>query len=317
MDMLRAMQVFVEVANQGGFAPAAKRVGLSTSAVSRHVGNLEDLLGTQLFNRTTRHLSLTAVGEELLGQCRCVVVDVDAIIESTRRDSSQPKGRLRVTMPLFVGDILMEDVVARFALECPDVELDILVIDRIVNLVEEGYDLAIRVGDMPDSSLVARKILDLDLVLIASPAYVETHGAPTAPDELRHHLCIVDKAAPYKDRWPFKVGNDTRRYQVNSNLGVNNGSAARDLAIGGAGLALLPEYLCHDDIRTGRLTTALDDHVVDYGGIFVVYPRSRYPSSALRRFADLLVEHSRPIRDRREQQIAAREAEKSTVPPSR
>jgi DNA-binding transcriptional LysR family regulator len=305
MDMLRAMQVFVEVANKGGFAPAAKSVGLSTSAVSRHIGNLEDMLGTQLFNRTTRHLSLTPTGETLLGQCRRVVHDVDHLIQTARQEPEKPSGRLRVTMTAFVGAIVMEAVVARFALEYPDVELDLLLVDRVVNLVDEGYDLAIRVGEMPDSSLIARKFLDLRLALIASPGYIEKHGCPMVPDDLRDHLCVIDTAAPYRDRWPFRVDGEQRRVHVKSNIIVNVGAAARDLVIGGAGLALLPEYLCHEDILNGRLITVLDEYVIDFGGIFIVYPRSRYPSSAVRRFADLLIEHANPIRAHRERQIAA------------
>lgn len=305
MDTLKAMEVFVEVADQGGFAPAGRLLGLSTSSVSRHVGNLEDRLGAQLLNRTTRHVSLTPAGEELLGRCQRLVDEAGDLLR-TKQEPAQAAGRLRVTMPQFVGSILMESVVARFALEHPSVDLDVLLLDRVVNIVEEGFDLAVRVGQMPDSSLVARKLLDLDLALTASPAYVTRHGRPAGPKDLRDHHCIIDAAAPYKDRWPLWIDNGTRRFQVKSHVAVNVGSAARDLAIGGAGLALLPEYLVHDDIRRGRLVPLLEDYMVDYGGIFVVHPRSRYPSSAVRLLADRLVESSAPIRERRARQARHR-----------
>ncbi len=306
MDALRAMEVFVAVADRGGFAPAARVLGLSRSSVSRLVGGLEDRLGTQLLNRTTRHLSLTAAGEELLGRCRRVVNDADDVLQAKARAPARPAGRLRVTMPLFLGTILMDGVVARFALEHPEVDLDVLLVDRVVNIVEEGFDLAVRVGQMPDSSLVARKFLDLDLALTASPEYVARRGQPVGPEDLRDHQCIIDTAAPYKDRWPLWVDGGTRRVQVKSHVTVNVGSAARDLAVGGAGLALLPEYLVLDDIRRGRLVPLLGEYMMDYGGAFIVYPRSRYPSSAVQGFADRLVESSAPIRKRRERHVAER-----------
>ena len=296
MDTLKAMEVFVGVADQGGFAPAARVLGLSTSSVSRHVGNLEDVLGAQLFNRTTRHLSLTAAGEEVLGRCRRIVGEAGTLLQTRHGAPAQPTGRLRVTMPPFIGSILMESVMARFVLDHPGVDLDLLLVDRVVNIVDEGFDLAVRVGQLPDSSLMARKFLDLDLALTAAPVYLAAHGRPVVPDDLRGHRCIIDTAAPYKDRWPLWVDGATRRVAVKGSVAVNLGSAARDLAIGGAGLTLLPEYLVADDIRAGRLEAVLGDYMVDYGGVFIVYPRSRYPSSAVRALADRLSAAPAPIR---------------------
>ncbi len=295
MDTLKALQVFVEVSRQGGFASAAKALGLSPSSVSRHVVNLEDMLGAQLFHRTTRSLSLTPAGEDVLGQCQGIVQEFDALVKTGRRERAQPEGRFRVTMPVFVGDILMEDVVAGFVRDFPQVDLDLLLVDRVVNLVEEGFDLAVRVGRLQDSTLIARKFLDLNLALVASPAYLQQNGQVLRPADLRKHNCIIDTAAPYKDRWPLLHDKTTKRHQVKGNVSVNSGAAARDLAVGGAGLTLLPEYHVFEDVVQGRLVTVLGDHMINYGGIFIVYPRSRHLSITVRRFADLLVTHSRPI----------------------
>ncbi|MDH3582439.1 MAG: substrate binding domain-containing protein, partial [Hyphomicrobiales bacterium] len=146
----------------------------------------------------------------------------------------------------------------------------------------------------------------LQLALIASPGYLAERGTPVSPDDLRNHNCVIDTAAPYRDRWPLKIDGAVNRYHVKGNVSVNSGSAARRLVVGGVGLALLPEYLVFDDIEKQRLVTVLDEHVIDFGGIFIVYPQSRHQSSAIRSFADLLMEHTKPIRHYREKQMAKR-----------
>ncbi len=295
MDTLKALQVFVEVSRQGGFANAGKALGLSPSSVSRHVVNLEDMLGAQLFHRTTRSLSLTPAGEDVLGQCQGIVREFDALVKTGRRERAQPEGRFRVTMPVFVGAILMEDVVAGFVRDFPQVDLDLLLVDRVLNLVEEGFDLAVRVGRLQDSTLITRKFLDLNLALVASPEYLERNGPVLKPADLAAHNCIIDSAAPYRDRWPFIHKKTTRRHKVRGNVSVNSGAAARDLAVGGVGLTLLPEYHVFEEVAQGRLVTVLDDHMINYGGIFIVYPKSRHLSVTVRRFADLLIAQSKPI----------------------
>lgn len=307
MDTLKAMQVFVEVAQSGGFAPAAKKLGLSTSSVSRHVTNLEDMLNLQLFNRTTRHLSLTPDGEELITQCEMIVKSVDEMVQTRQRGPREPKGRLRVTMPLFIASILMEDVIARFAKLHPSVNLDLFIADRVVNLVEEGFDLAVRVGTMPDSTLVSRKCLELQLVCIASPEYLADRDTPTSPEDLHNHNCVIDTAAPYRDRWPMLIDGTVGRVHVKGNVAVNSGSAARRLVVGGVGLALLPEYLVYGDIEKGRLVTVLDDFVIDFGGVFMVYPQTRHQSGSVRSFVDLVIDNTKPIRQFRERQLAKRQ----------
>jgi len=296
MDTLKAMQVFVEVARQGGFAPAARQLKLSTSSVSRHIANLESRLDRQLFRRTTRHLTLTQAGNDLLESCRHIVQDAADLFRRVSEESPAPAGRLKVTMPQFVGTLLARGAIAPFVCAFPAVSLELVEMTRVVNLVEEDFDLAIRVGDLPDSNLIARKLVDMELVLVASPIYIEAHGVPRSPRELRDHLCIVETESPYKDRWPLKEGNRQRHFRVKASASVNTGERARDLAAGGSGIALLPIYMVLDELADGTLVKIMQDNAPGFGGIYAVYPGTRYPSVNVRYFIDVVTEYFRAIR---------------------
>lgn len=297
MDTLKAMRVFVEVAKQQGFAPAAKQLGLSTSSVSRHVLNLEDRLNCQLFVRTTRNLTLTPAGNGLLEQCQRIVYDTEEFLQSTWEESTTPTGRLRVTMPEFLASLFAKDVIAQYVVEYPDVDFELVVLTRLVNMVEEDFDLAIRVGELRDSTLMARKLLDFRLALVGSPDYIERNGEPRNPQELHQHNCVIETESPYKDRWPLVHGSFRRRQRIRGNVKVNIGETARDLVVGGAGLGLFPVYQVVDQLRSGELVEVMNDYVPGYGGIYAVYPRTRYLSLAVRSFIEFLVAHTESIRD--------------------
>lgn len=288
MDTLKAMQVFVEVAKCEGFAPAAKRLQLSTSSVSRHILNLETQLNCQLFNRTTRHLTLTETGSILLERCRHIVAETSDLFQQVLDQAPAPTGRLKITMPQFLATLLTKDVIAPYVNAHPAVALELVELNRIVNLVEEDFDLAVRVGDLPDSSLIARKLVDMKLALVASPAYLNNRSVPATVSDITDHHCIVEAESPYKDRWPFVVEKIRRIVQVNAKIKVNTGERARDLAASGMGLALLPIYMVLDEIRKGELVRVLDDKMVTFGGINAVYPNTRYQSTTVRTFIDAL-----------------------------
>jgi DNA-binding transcriptional LysR family regulator len=294
MNTLKAMQVFVEVARQHGFAPAAKSLGLSTSQISRYIQNLETEFDVQLFNRTTRHLSLTPAGKGLLGPCQRIASDYDSLVHSSRYEQGEPHGRLRVTMPTFIAHELSKRILPSYALEHPKVDLDVIVTDRIVNLVEEGFDLAIRAGELTDSSLISRKLTNLGLALVASPAYIEKHGVPASPANLHDHNCIVETSSPYGDLWTFKVGRKAQRIRVSGNIRINTGDAARQLALEGVGFALLPDSMVQADIQKQRLVSILVEHIAYDGGIYVIYPQTRHLDAAVRSFVDELVHKMRP-----------------------
>lgn len=187
-------------------------------------------------------------------------------------------------------------MIAQYITEYPEVDFELIVLTRVVNLVEEDFDLAVRVGDLPDSTLIAKKLLDLSLVLVGSPEYIDRRGNPRTPVDLREHNCIVETESPYKDRWPLVYGSSRRRYRIKGNVKVSSGATARDLVGGGAGLALLPIYMVLDELRTKQLIALLNDYTPDYGGIYAVYPRTRYLSRTVRSFIEFLVKHTESIR---------------------
>lgn len=290
MDILKAMAIFAEVANQQGFAPAARVLNLSTSAVSRYVIDLEDWLGVQLLQRTTRKLSLTEDGAFYLKQCQQVLVDVDDIRQAADT-KTEPHGSLRITAPVFIAKHCLQDLLPGYLNRYPKVHVDLTVVDRFVNLVEEGFDLALRAGDLADSTLIARRLIDVDLALVASPSYLAEHGTPAKIDDLKSHNCLIDTVAGYVNRWPLTDGKKPKSLLVNGNIRVNSGEIVRTLAVAGLGVALLPRFIVLRDLRAGRLTSFLDGCVAFNAGLFAVYPQRRYVSANVRSFIDYLVEH--------------------------
>jgi DNA-binding transcriptional LysR family regulator len=293
MDTLKAMQVFVEVARQHGFAPAAKNLGLSTSQISRHIQNLESEFGVRLFNRTTRHLSLTPAGKGLLGPCQRITTDFNSLVQSSHYEQVEPNGTLRVTMPTFIAHEYSRTILPSYALKHPKVDLDVIVTDRTVNLIEEGFDLAVRAGELADSSLISRKLTNLSLALVASPCYIDKRGVPAAPADLHYHNCIVETGSPYGDLWTFKIGRKTQRIRANGNIRVNKGHTARQLAIESVGLALLPDYMVQDDIQKKRLISVLAEQITYDGAIYVIYPQTRHLDVVVRSFIDELLHKTR------------------------
>lgn len=291
MDHLKAMKIFIEVSEQGGFAPAARVLNLSTSAASRYIADLEGWLGAQLFHRTTRQLNLTADGKGLLAQCKRILGEVDELKRSVSRTRSEPQGQLRVSMPVFLSKHWAGDVITSYIREYPKVNLDLVIVDRFVNLVEEGFDLVLRAGQLEDSTLISRKLSTVRLKLVASPGYLKSNGWPSSPGDLRNHRCIIDTIPSYGDRWPIGDGASARHLQGHRTLRVNSGEIARDMAIAGLGITLLPDFIVEEAVRESRLATLMDEIIPYEAGIFAVYPQSQYVSTNVRNLIDFLVAH--------------------------
>ncbi|MCU7855340.1 MAG: LysR family transcriptional regulator [Candidatus Thiodiazotropha sp. (ex Lucinoma borealis)] len=285
------MTIFVEVAKQQGFAPAARALNLSTSAVSRYVIDLEDWMGVQLFQRTTRKLSLTEAGKAYLDRCKRVVTEVKDIQLAASFEQAEPHGPLRISAPVFIAKDFLQDLLPGYLNRCPKVELELVIVDRFVDLVAEGFDLAIRAGELKDSTLIARKLIDSRLVLVASPIYIKEHGEPKSIADLKKHNCLIDTAPNYTNHWPVAAKSGAKPLAVNGNVRVNSGEIIRSLALAGVGIALLPEFFVVNDIRDGRLTSFLESNVHFSGGIFAVYPQHRHLSPSVRTFIDYLVGH--------------------------
>ncbi|MEO0425084.1 MAG: LysR family transcriptional regulator [Pseudomonadota bacterium] len=286
------MTVFTQVAKDGGFATAARSLELSTSAVSRHVMELETWLGVDLLQRTTRKLSLTQEGSDYLAACQGVLEAVERIRLDAREANTEPSGTLRLTAPVFLASACIRQALPAFLKAHPKISVELHAADRFVDLIEEGFDIALRVGDLPDSSLVARGLGEVRLVIVASPEYLRTRGEPHAPADLDHHNCIVDRAATFGNRWPVRDGEGKRANTgVSGNIAVNNGELARDLALQDIGLALLPEFFVSRELELGHLKEVLRGYVDSAIGLYLLYPKGRHVSPRVRAFIDFLVDY--------------------------
>lgn len=290
MDVLKGMTIFAEVAKQQGFAPAARALNLSTSAVSRYVIDLEAWLGVQLLQRTTRKLSLTADGAMYLERCQQVLADVDDIKNMAGNARTEPRGVLKITAPVFLAKDALQELLPGYLNTYPEVSIELVAADRFVDLVAEGFDLAIRAGQLADSTLVARRLMDVKLALVASPAYLAANGSPASVAEFKTHNCLVDTVAKYGDRWPIGDGSNVRPL-VQGNVRTNSGEIVRALAVAGHGIALLPKFMVMKELNDGRLVSLLGGDIDTGAGLYAVYPQRRHVSATVRSFIDYLVDH--------------------------
>ena len=296
MDQLKAMQVFVEVAEQGGFAAAARKLNLSTSNTSRYVAGLEEWAGLQLFHRTTRQLSLTNDGNGWLTQCKNILADIDALKNSASDAHSKPGGSLRITAPAYLSKHWISHVITEYIQQNPQVQLDMVITDRNVNLIEEGFDLAIRAGQLQDSSMISRKLGNTRVKLVASPGYIKKRGKPSSPAGLRNHACIIDTIPAYGERWPFDKKGALKNFPGPEVVRVNNGEIARDMAIGGLGFTLLPDFIVDEALQKKQLVSVLEEFLSRDSGIFAIYPSTKHVSANVRSFIDSLLLYKNPLK---------------------
>ncbi len=295
MDRLDAMEAFVRVADCRSFSGAARRLQLSKSVVSRQVSRLEAHLGARLFHRTTRNLALTEVGQAYYERCARILAEVEEANLSVSTLQAEPRGKLRVNAPMSFGILHLAPLIPRFLERFPHVDIDMAMNDRIVSLVEEGFDVAIRIGKLEDSSLIARHLAPARRVVCASPAYFDRQGAPETPDDLVHHCCLSYSNLAASDEWNFCTANGMRwPVEVRGRLRVNNGDALREAAIAGVGLIMSTTFLCGRDLQAGRLVSVLGDYIAQNLAIHAVYPHSRHLSPKVRAFVDFLAENFGP-----------------------
>jgi DNA-binding transcriptional LysR family regulator len=290
MDRLVAMEAFIRVVDAGSFSGAARQWGRSKAVVSKYVNALEDHLGVELLRRTTRSLSLTEAGRAYRERCTDVLGEIRALEASLRESVAAPRGPLRVTAPPGLAshylDVMAKDFLAHF----PEVTLDLDLTHRMVDLIEENIDVAIRVTDPRDSSLVARRIAPVPILAVAAPSYLRRRGTPKKPTDLRDHDCLVDTNFRDQQRWRFRTGDKTETITVDGPLRVNHPDAVREMAEGGLGIGLVPEFAAREALRAGRLREVLKDAVAFHWSILAVYPRRRYLPLRVRAYVDHLVE---------------------------
>jgi DNA-binding transcriptional LysR family regulator len=296
MDRLAALTAFAAVAEAGSFAAAARRLGRSTSRLSRQVAELEAALGSRLLHRTTRALTLTEAGRSYHEQVARILAELDAADLSVGRLQAAPRGRLRVAAPMSFGVLHLAPALPAFLDRYPEIDLDMAMNDRFVDLVEEGFDLAVRIGRLADSSLVARRLAPLRRVLCASPAFLAAHGTPRTPDDLARLPCLgYSNLLPQED-WSFADPVSGRPWpvRIKARLRVNNGDALRLAALAGVGLAPLPSFLVGPDLAAGTLVPLLDPYLRQEGAIHAVYPPARPLLPKVRAFVDFLAERFGP-----------------------
>jgi len=289
MDTLRSMQVFRRVVEAGSFVTAAKRMNLSPAMASKHVMHLEHHLGARLLNRTTRRLSLTEAGRGYYERCAQALSDLEEAGDAIGATRSTPRGTLRVNSLLSFGMRHVAPMIADYTARHPQVVVELSLNDRLVDLVEDGYDLAIRgtTGEARPTSLIAREIARLELVACAAPDYLARHGTPVAPAELANHNCLL--FLPQRE-WSFGRDAALQRVAVTGNLVSDNLDALRSAALSGMGVAYLGTDIIGDDLREGRLRRVLPDVPTPQLSVSAVYPSRRYLSAKVRSFIDFLVE---------------------------
>ncbi len=291
MDKPGEMRAFVRSVELAGFSAAARDLDLTPSALSKLVTRLEDRLGVRLMNRTTRKLSLTAEGEAYFSHARRILADIEQSEADVTRFSDNPKGLLRINVGFAFGLHQLAPALPRFLQRYPEIELDITVTDRLVDLVEEGADVAIRAGQLRDSGLVARKICDMHRVICASPAYLKKNGVPKTPKDLLRHNCISISGAPQLRRWPFTINGATEVIEVRGNASANNAETLLQMAAAGVGIIRLADVIVADGIRAGWLTPILTDvHQVEPLPLSAVYPAGKHKSPRVAAFVAFLVD---------------------------
>jgi DNA-binding transcriptional LysR family regulator len=295
MDRLATIEAFVQVAETGSFSEAARRLRSSKSVVSRQVSALEAELGARLVHRTTRSLTLTEAGQGYFGRVGQILADLAEANLAVTQLQSAPRGRLRVNAPMSFGFLHLAQALPDFCALYPDVELDVAMSDRFVDLVDEGYDVAVRIAALQDSSLIARRLAPIRLAVCASPAYLKKRGTPLVPQDLRTHACILNSNIASAQEWKF-IDRDGKplSIRVNSQIAINNGDAMRVAALGGLGLTILPTFIIGRDLQAGTLVSVLSDFIPQPLGLHAVYPHARHLSPKVRAFVDFLSQRFGP-----------------------
>jgi DNA-binding transcriptional LysR family regulator len=288
MDAITRMRCFIQVVDSKGFSAAAREMGRSKALVSKYIGELEDELGARLLNRTTRQVSLTEVGEAYYKEASEILQRIDDLQASVQSSHQAVRGRLKVSAPRSMGDGLINRAMMEFLVAHPDVTLDLRLEDRFVDVVDEGFDVAIRVTDMEDSSLIARKIAPFRTVVCAAPEVIEKYGVPATPGELSSRPCIIDTNYRFKQNWGFVENGQRTSVSVKGPVEVNSASAGRDAALCNLGFLRTPQIFVVQDIHLGNLITVLDEFEPDNRGIYAVYPHRRHLTGKVRAFVDFL-----------------------------
>ena len=289
MDRFAAMESFVRTVERGSFAAAAAGRGLSATMVGNHVRFLETRLGASLLNRTTRQQSLTELGRLYYDCCRTILAETEAAEAAASALQAVPRGILRITTPVALGTTVLPRLLAGYLRRHPEVKVDLVLQDHRLDLVADEMDVAIRAGLLPDSSLIARALPPMQLVVCAAPSYVVDHGAPRGPADLASHNCLDFAYAAEPFHWRFAGADGEETVNVRGNLRINSGQALRAAALEGIGIVMQPDILVADDLAAGRLVRLLDQYALPALALHLLTLPNRLPSPKLRSFIDHVV----------------------------
>lgn len=291
MDKFLAMRAFTKVVENGGFAAAAREMGLSRSVVNKYVIALEAELETQLLRRSTRRVNPTEMGMVFYDRALAILNDLDEATAAVTNLQGRPVGTLRVNAPMTFGFLQLSPIIADFMTRHPEVHIELVLNDRFVDPIEEGFDVTVRIAEpLESTSLIARKIVPVRRLLCASPAYLAAHGAPQEPEDLREHRCLHYGYQASGEQWKLAGPRGEISTRVNCVMWSNNGDSLKQVALRGQGIVLLPDFIVGDEIRTGKLQTVLDDYRPIDLALLAIYPRSRHQSTKTRLFVEALVE---------------------------
>lgn len=282
------MQLFVRASDLGSFAAVAQQLGVARSVVTRRIAALENHLGVKLLARSTRKLSLTSEGADYLEHCRAILALVDQAEAGIADERSRPRGRIRLSVPLSYGLRRLTPILAEFVQDYPEVGLELDYSDRRVNLIEEGFDLAVRITSKLEPTDIVRPLGSSRLLVLASPAYLEAHGVPTQPRDLVHHECLAYSARGSSQSWQFMVDGKPEAVQINCRVAANSGDALILAAVAGLGITRQPDFIAADYLADGRVISILDRYAPAAMGIYAVLPSNRQVPLRVRRLIDCL-----------------------------
>jgi DNA-binding transcriptional LysR family regulator len=292
MDKFEDLQAFVAVVEAGSFTAAAERLDANKSVLSRRMSALEERLGVQLLRRTTRTLNLTDTGRSFYERSARILCDLDEAESAVAQQHGELRGQIRVALPLSFGIHHMGEPIAGFNRLHPRIRFDLDLSDRRVDLIQEGIDVGIRIGELRDSSMIARRLFESRTVICASPAYLRDNGVPEHPASLRDHRCLIYSNLDDADRWTWRNENDEiESVRLNCVLAANSGDMLRKVASGGLGVVMLPMFIAYAAIRRGELTPILANYRWPAATAFAIYPPARHLSYRVRAFIDYLVEY--------------------------
>lgn len=292
MLQVQQMVLFARVVDAGSFAAAAKALGQTRAAVSKQIASLEQRIGAQLLNRTTRSMHLTEIGAEFYTRCARIAAEAEEAERAVASLQGAPRGLLRIAAPLTFGRRYLAPLVAPFLAAHPEIAIDLVLDDKPADVAREGFDVAIRIAPRTDSSLMARRLADSAHVVCGTPGYFEREGVPATPDDLRRHCCLIYSSLPTPRLWRFRDG---KTVAVKGAFSVNHGESLRRAVVDGLGIAYLPRFIVGADLEVGRLRAVLEDWAWSAQKVFAVVPRNRNLTPKVRAFLEMLEAHFSPL----------------------